>query len=368
MVSSPAIQGVVARVAQGKNLLSTFRQDPSRLLQPAAGKLGSRLNWFEALAVAAVVVLLAFFALFGVWRFGFTAMLTSGVTPLLAYLIGLVLSMVVFRGLLDRLLRPVYGLLGKLAVPTRLTLGLLAPAAWCLWDSKDWGSGFYHAGQTITIATLLGHILLRSTEHQVPPPSPKVQQAVMLMGFVLLLRHLALADDCSSPEDAMDTWYVGPPVKGLVSTVIAVSVNGKTILTKWLKPATPPDKDSQPPFYRLNASSQDRRTDLVLDGSEGLWVYAWISVTNPPPGYDAAAATEAIGFSAPDCLQLSEPQLAGSRKAVHVRAITPASGEAPSSATLICSATLSGQPVVAPMPFALQGGYEMVVTTSSEWS
>ncbi|MEW6281312.1 MAG: hypothetical protein AB1758_22065 [Candidatus Eremiobacterota bacterium] len=193
-------------------------------------------------------------------------------------------------------------------------------------------------------------------------------RVLLTLGLVLLLWQLGWADDCSTPEDAMDTIWVGPSIKGLISAVIAVAVNGRTILTQVLGGGQPRSGDQKPPMFRLEVVTQNRRTDLVPDAEEGIWVHAWVRVVNPPPGYSPLADTASIAFTEDQALHLSAPQMTGSRKAVYVRAVTPPGGEAPARATLNVSATLAGQPVAAPVTFSLGGGYRLEVTTYSEWS
>lgn len=384
LASSDYVQGVVARTAavagSGGALIGNLqraRQDPSLLLQSVStGKLGQltrgRLNLAEVLAVLLSLMLLVGFYAFGLYKFGWQAMIQSGTPVFMGYLVALVVGLATLRGPLDRLLAPVFQQLTRIPPKTRFVLGLVAPALWCIYDSADVGNGFWHAGKTVTIATVLGHVLLRSVDYRPPagaPAPPPVPASVMVLGLVLALRSLGWADDCSSPEDAMDTSWIGPPIKGLVSTIISAAVNGQTVMTKILKPPgdKPPDPKEKPPFYRLNLNTQNRRTDLALDG-EGLWVYAWVQVVNPPPGFDAAAATDSIVFSADDSLSLSAPQGVGGRKAVYVKGVTPPGGDAAASGTLAASVILAGQPVRASVTFQLSAGYELVVTATSEWT
>lgn len=383
LASSDYVQEVVAvagKVSAGGALIGNLqraRQDPSLLLQTVStGKLGQltrgRLNMAEVLAVLLSLMLLVGFYAFGLYRFGWQAMIQSGTPVFMGYLVALVVGLATLRGPLDRLLAPVFQQLTRIPPKTRLVLGLVAPALWCIYDSADVGNGFWHAGKTVTIATALGHVLLRSVDYKPPAgtlPPPPVPASVMVLGLVLALRSLGWADDCSSPEDAMDTTWIGPPIKGLVSTIISAAVNGQTVMTKILKPPgdKPADPKEKPPFYRLNLNTQNRRTDLALDG-EGLWVYAWVQVVNPPPGFDAAAATDSIAFSSDDSLSLSAPQGVGGRKAVYVKGVTPPGGEAATSGSLAASVVLAGQPVRASVTFQLSAGYELVVSASSEWS
>ena len=165
----------------------------------------------------------------------------------------------------------------------------------------------------------------------------------------------------------MDTWWIGPPLKGLASAVIAVAVNGKTILVKVLKPVAPgkPD-DPPPPLYRLNLDSQAHRTTLAYDEPQGLWVYASIEVINPPEGFDIVAAAESISFEAEPPLRLSEAQLQGTRKAVQVTAQSSDESSA-TSATLVAHAYLAGQSLSAPLLLNLNQGYQLVIECRSEY-
>lgn len=189
--------------------------------------------------------------------------------------------------------------------------------------------------------------------------------------LILALWHLGLCDDCSSPEDAMDTWWIGPPIKGLVSAVIVGVVNGETIIRTVLggKPAEgESDSDEPGPEFSLDVTTQDHQTELSLDAEEGLWVYAAVRVIRPPPGYNPMADLRTVHFSGPAHLSLSSPQLRGATKAVQVKAVTPADGSAPSEATLTVSATLAGNPISLPVHFTISGGYRLVVRTRSEFA
>jgi hypothetical protein len=191
--------------------------------------------------------------------------------------------------------------------------------------------------------------------------------------LVLILWSLGLCDDCSSPQDAMDTWWVGPPVEGLVGAVIVGVVNGETIInTIFNKPPAEggegDEEDEDPPEYTLDVTTQDHQTELMLDSDEGLWVYAAVRVINPPPGYSPMDDLASVSFSGPPQLSISAPQMRGQTKAVMVKAVTPPDGSEPKSATLTVSATLGGNPMSLPVNFTISGGYKLVVTTRSEWS
>ncbi|MEW6281311.1 MAG: zinc ribbon domain-containing protein, partial [Candidatus Eremiobacterota bacterium] len=164
MASSAFVQVAVAAAGA-----AIGGRDPGRLLAPAAVKgvsrlTGNRLNWLEMLALGAVVALVAGFYLFGLYQFGLQAMIGSGTPIFLAYVAGLLIGLVSFRGLLDRFLEPVYRPLRRIPYRVRLVAGIAVPILWCFLDSKDIGSGFQHAGFTVTVATLLGHVVLRSGE------------------------------------------------------------------------------------------------------------------------------------------------------------------------------------------------------------
>lgn len=194
------------------------------------------------------------------------------------------------------------------------------------------------------------------------------------LALVLAVCSLGWADDCSSPEDTMDTLWIGPPIKALISAVIVVAVNGETILTQVLQAAgdggasgEEGEEAPDPPLFRLNVNTEGRRTTLQVGSDQGLWVYASIQVVNPPPDLDLAGMVAEIGFSGEPALQLSGAQIQRARKAVYVKAVSPADGSAPEKATLTVSAVLAGRPVTAPVNFTLSGGYELVVETHSEW-
>jgi hypothetical protein len=199
--------------------------------------------------------------------------------------------------------------------------------------------------------------------------SPWIRLLLTLLLFCLA-SELGWADDCSSPEDAMDTIWMGPPLKGIISVIIAVAVNGQTILNQLLTlpgSATPEAQDAPPPELRLEVVTQDRRTDLTPGAAEGLWVYASIRARNAPPPLVGAAFSSISFSSSSGALALSGPQAAGSRRAVYVRAREP-EGDAPApSATLMVRAVLAGQPVAAPVVFTLGGGYALEIRTSSAW-
>lgn len=138
-------------------------RDPQSLLRPAAAAgAASRLNLLELLSMAGVGGLIGLFYAFGLLMFGFVQMLTSG-TPFFAlYALGLMVALALFRNQLDKPLQPLFRALQKVPPWLRLLLGVLAPLAWVLYDSKDVGSGFTHAMKTVTIATALGHVFFRS--------------------------------------------------------------------------------------------------------------------------------------------------------------------------------------------------------------
>lgn len=138
-------------------------RDPQSLLRPAAGAgAASRLNVLEILSMAGVGGLIGLFYMFGLLMFGVVQMVTSG-TPLFAvYTFGLMVALALFRNQIDKPLQPIFRALQKVPSWLRLLLGVLAPLAWVLYDSKDVGSGFTHAMKTVTIATALGHVFFRS--------------------------------------------------------------------------------------------------------------------------------------------------------------------------------------------------------------
>jgi hypothetical protein len=168
----------------------------------------------------------------------------------------------------------------------------------------------------------------------------------------------------------MDTIWMGPPLKGIISVIIAAAVNGQTIMSQVLtRPGTKPGEQQEGPTpeLRLEVVTQNRRTDLAPGAAEGLWVYASIKARNAPPAL-VSAASSSIGFHAPpEALSLSGQQMAGSRKAVYVRALEVEGQPPPPSATLTVRAVLAGQPVAAPVVFTLGGGYELEIRTSSAW-
>lgn len=180
-----------------------------------------------------------------------------------------------------------------------------------------------------------------------------------------LATELGWADDCSTPEDAMDTIWVGPPIKGAISVIIAAAVNGHTIMTQVLKPPGGGPSDGPPAELRLEVTTQERRTNLTPGADEGLWVYASIRSRNAPPPM-VAAAQASIAFAGDAALSLSAPQSTGGRKAVYVRAV--AADEPAASGTLTVSAVLAGTPVVAPVVFTLGSGYELEIQTFSTWA
>jgi len=198
---------------------------------------------------------------------------------------------------------------------------------------------------------------------------PWLRLALTLL-VVWLVTGTGWADDCSSPEDAMDTIWMGPPLKGILSVLIAAAVNGQTILSQVLtRPGTQAGEKQEGPIpeLRLEVVTQDRRTDLAPGAAEGLWVYASIRARNAPPAL-VNAASSSIGFhAAPETLSLSGQQGAGSRRAVYVRALDVQAQPPPTSATLTVHATLAGKPVAAPVVFSLRGGYELEIKTSSAW-
>lgn len=187
------------------------------------------------------------------------------------------------------------------------------------------------------------------------------------LALTMILAWLATssgwADDCSTPEDAMDTIWVGPPLKGAIAVILAAAVNGQTIMSQILKPPGGGATDQPPIELRLEVTTQGRRTDLAPGDEAGLWTYATIRASNAPPAM-VAAAQASISFSGEAALLLSAPQSTGGRKAVLVRA---AAEDPPPAATLTVRATLAGRPVVAPVVFTLGSGYELEIRTSSEW-
>ncbi len=138
-------------------------RDPQRLLAPAAASgLVSRLNFLEMGSMGCVVALLGAFYAFGLVAFGIKSMILSG-TPLLGgYLMALLFGLAVLRGPLDRLLAPMYRRLARVPPLVRIGLGVFVPLFWVLVDSRDMGYGFLHAGFTVTIATMIGHVLFSS--------------------------------------------------------------------------------------------------------------------------------------------------------------------------------------------------------------
>lgn len=199
--------------------------------------------------------------------------------------------------------------------------------------------------------------------------NPWVRLALTLV-LAWLATELGWADDCSSPEDTMDTLWVGPPLKGIMSILIAAAVNGQTIMSQVLqRPGTQPGEQGEKPQpeLRLEVNTQDRRTELTPGDDEGLWAYASIRSRNAPPTL-VSAASASISFSGDAGLSLSGHQQAGSRKAVYVRAVQAEGESPPVTAVLTVHAVLAGQPVAAPVTFKLGGGYELEIQTSSQWS
>lgn len=188
----------------------------------------------------------------------------------------------------------------------------------------------------------------------------------------LALWSLGLCHDCSSPEDAMDTWWVGPPLKTAIATVIAAVVNGETVISTILsggETGEETDDEEKQSKFTLDVTTEDQQTTLVLDAPEGLWVYASVEAINPPEGYNPMADLQTVSFSGPSHLSISAAQMRGQTKAVQVRAVSPG-GDAspPKEATLTVSATLNGNPISVPVVFTIDQGYKLVVTTRSEWS
>lgn len=168
LVLSEVVQAAT-RAGQVATRAGRVLKDPERLLKPAAAAgAASRLNVLELLAMAGVGGLIGVFYMFGLVVFGLKQMITSG-TPFFAiYSFGLMVGLALFRNVLDKPLAPIFRAMQKIPPWLRLVLGVLAPLAWVLWDSKDVGSGFTHAMKTVTIATALGHVFFRSLRR---PPS-----------------------------------------------------------------------------------------------------------------------------------------------------------------------------------------------------
>lgn len=187
----------------------------------------------------------------------------------------------------------------------------------------------------------------------------------------LALWSLGICDDCSTPEDAMDTAGVGPPIKAAISAIIAAVVNGETILTTIIKGDggdEESDEDEDPSEFTLDVTTEDQQTTLVVDAPEGLWTYASVRVVNPPEGYNPLADLQTVAFSGPSHLSISAAQMRGDTKAVQVRAVSPGGDQdVPREATLTVSATLNGNPISVPVVFTIDQGYELVITTRSEW-
>lgn len=348
--------------------------DPESLLKPASGKgiekleklTRVRLNQLQVLAIIAVFLIVAGFGLFCLLRFGWKATVMSGTPVFLAFVLGLMLALLGFRSLIDRVLSPVYRLLDQIPPKYRLIAGLTLPMAWCFWDSADNNMGFTSARNSVFIATMLGHVTLRSLAFRQAGPPPS--KAAMLLAWLALLTAAGWADDCSSPEDAMDTIWLGPPIKGIISTVIAVAVNGSTIFSK---PSGPPPEDGQKPDKQtrieLKVDTEGARTELEMDDPEGIWCYATVQVTNPPEGFSVEGAIASIRFSGADWLELGSPQLRADKKAVYVTAVKRGEGTPAPKATLTVNAVLNGEPVTAPVEFTLLGDLKLEVETFSEW-
>jgi len=196
-----------------------------------------------------------------------------------------------------------------------------------------------------------------------------VLRLVVTALLVWLAHEAGWADDCSTPEEAMDTIWVGPPFKGLAAVIIAAAVNGQTSMTQILKPPAADGAKSEGPAaeLRLEVTTQDMLTSLSVGDSQGRGVQAWIRAVNAPPAL-VGAATASIAFQTTSpCLQVSPTQQVGRRKSVRVRAVAGADGSVPEEAVLTVRAVLAGQPVVAPVNFQLEGGYRLVVKATSEW-
>lgn len=347
---------------------------PESLLKPASGKgvekleklTRVRLNQLQVLAVTAVFLIVAGFGLFCLLRFGWKATVMSGTPVFLAFVLGLMLALLGLRGLIDRLLAPVYRVLNQIPPKYRLVAGLTLPMAWCFWDSADNNMGFTSARNSVFIATMLGHVALRSLAFRQAPSPPS--KAALVLGWLALSTALGLADDCSSPEDAMDTIWLGPPIKGIISTVIAVAVNGSTIFSK---PSGPPPEDGQKPDKQtrivLKVDTEGARTELAIDDPEGIWCYATVEVSNPPEGFSVEGAIASIGFSGADWLELGNLQQRAGKKAVYVTAVKRGEGAPAPKATLTVNAVLNGEPVTAPIEFTLLSDLRLEVETWSEW-
>lgn len=189
LVSSGFIQGAVALAAGAAagNLspgLSRATGIFARLLKPAQGeKIGKvtkgKVSWLEIVATLVLLGVVAGFFLLCLylartrgWYEGWAT--NSGIVSFLVYVLGLFAVLRVLRSPLDGVLRPLYGQLARIPTPIRVGAGLLIPLLYCFWDSEDRNQGFQTARWTITVATLLGHVLLRAGTE--PPPSKQVSQ------------------------------------------------------------------------------------------------------------------------------------------------------------------------------------------------
>lgn len=145
-------EGLAKRLKQAKS-------NPRVLLEPAKG----RFNFLEILGVLVVCAMFGGLYVLGLLKFGPSMMLRSGAPFFLAYVIGLLVALKSFRGVLDRVFMKLFGWLGRFSPRARVLLGLALPVAYAFWDSEDRNMGFQSAGFTVTVATLLAHLLIRST-------------------------------------------------------------------------------------------------------------------------------------------------------------------------------------------------------------
>jgi hypothetical protein len=200
----------------------------------------------------------------------------------------------------------------------------------------------------------------------------RFQLLLTLLGLLFLgTAGTVFADDCRRDirraEDCLRTQGAAQGIATAVGTTVVILVNGTSIAQTIIgqeggegdaSESEEDEEEEDAPRYQLEISTEDRRTSLVADGEDALWIYA--RVTCDKPDIDTGPITDSIGFAVqgPSAawLSLSAPQMVRGAKAVRATAGPPFDGARLSDerVTVLISAVIEGEEVTGPLDLTLR--------------
>jgi hypothetical protein len=202
-----------------------------------------------------------------------------------------------------------------------------------------------------------------------------VRIALLPLSWVALYATVVYADDCgrdiSRAEDCLRTDNTAAKIAATAATIVAVLVNGHTIIRTIITNPVEIEEGQEPPppkYYTLQVRSVNgqgaQSTTINLQLDEPVYVQAWIEASGE-------GATPADGGPIQIDLQqggeyvtLSEgPAIPDGRSVVLQGVADPPAAPPQQPALVVVSAPLGGQPFSAPVTLGVIGsGYELEVS------